>query len=145
MSRRASVTAAFAALCVVLDVLLALDVIAVPGPVTSLEVDGSFFTGNPDGLYVLWFSLSQVAVSLALALGVGALIGRWWAPLLLLLPLLASLSQVDGRRLPDAIGDELVRGAQIAGLGFIATAFAAQAIAVLAGVGARKFVGRRAA
>jgi len=162
-SGRSLTTAVVAALCVVGLVVLALDdMFVIPGPVRTFELQGSSVSSSLEGfysivlstseaavvrsesyegLYAVALSISGVAVVLGLGFVVGVLVGRWWTPLLLLLPLLAALSQIDGRDFTGSGATESVGAAA----GLLAASYAAQVLFVLAGVGARKLVGRRTA
>lgn len=151
------ISTVLAVLCVAGLTVLARDELGViPGPVETFALERSpasasgledFYTvvlstseaallrsegsGNP---YAVALSISGLAVVLGLSFAVGALVGRSWAPLLLLVPLLAALSQIDGR---DFLGSRATQSVTAAA-GLLLALYAAQVLVVLAGIASRR-------
>ena len=132
MSVRIVVSAAMAALYVGALVLLTLrpDVAAVLD--SRLEFDE----------YVLVYSVPTVAFVLVGGIVVGGVVGRWWTPLVLLIPIAAEVLRSGSALMdPAAVGGFtgfLVRPIEW----FLVSVWVVEALSVLLGVAARKLVPR---
>ena len=134
MSARAAIATAAAIGYVAVLTVLALGFVSMPGPDVRLDVgDSALFLNVPTAIGALFAGV-----------GVGALLGRWWSPLLLVFPALAG-PVATGSLFP---GPPVAEGAvfgQDGALIFVAifvAVWVADAIPVVLGVGARKVAGR---